>query len=497
MTTSPTLSRTLALLSVCLAALAMPLSFTAPAIAMASIRHALGGSPVALAWATNAFMLGFGASLMAAGTLADRWGRKRLFLLGSALFSLTSLGLTVAPDLLAFNLLRALQGLGAAVAFAAGLAGLAQRFAEAERLQAFSWIGTTFGIGLAFGPMLSGFLIDAAGWRVIFWAPVALTALAFLLAARSWEESSDPAARLDVPGLLGFTASLAMLTTALLCLPDWGWASGRFRLAMLAFLLLSALYVWQALRTARPMLDLRLFRYPRFVGVQTLAAAPAYAFVVLLVLLPVRLVGIEGISPLDAGLDMMWMSLPMLVLPLASARLSRRVPAAMLSAGGLLLCALGLCLLGNTVHIDGNGTAQLAMMLIGIGISFPWGVMDGLAVSVVPVERAGMAAGIFSTTRVAGEGVALAVVGAALAGLIHARLPDGAGSAAAQLAMGNLAAAASGLPGLSRAALTIAYAQSFQLLVYGLAGMTTLTAFTIYLFLRTRAAAASCAGEPI
>ncbi|MBV8047159.1 MAG: MFS transporter [Paludibacterium sp.] len=485
MSLSDDVSRRLALLSVCLAALAMPLSFTAPAIAMAGIRQELGGGPVALAWATNAFMLGFGASLMAAGTLADRWGRRKLFLLGTALFSLASLGLTLVPSLLAFNLLRALQGLGAAVALSSGLAGLAQRFGEHERLQAFSWIGTAFGIGLAFGPMMSGFLIGAAGWRVIFWAPVALTALAFLLARRVWPESADPSARLDWPGLAGFTASLGTLTTALLCLPDWGWDSRRFHLAMLAFLLLTGLYLWQALRAARPMLDLRLFRYPRFVGVQTLAAAPAYAFVVLLVLLPVRLVGVEGVSPLVAGLDMMWMTLPMLALPLLSARLSRRVPAAVLSAGGLLVCALGLSLLGTTARIDGNGTAGLAMALIGVGISFPWGVMDGLAVSVVPVERAGMAAGIFSTTRVAGEGVALAVVGAVLAALIRAHLPSDAAGAAAQLAMGNLTAASAGLP---PALLTQAYAQAFQTLAFGLAAVTALTALTVYGFLRPSAA---------
>ncbi len=139
----------------------------------------------------------------------------------------------------------------------------------------------------------------------------------------------------------------------------------------------------------------------------------------LLVLLPIRFVGIEGLGSAQAGLSMMALSAPLVVLPLAAGLLAHRVRPAVLCGSGLLAAAAGLVCLATAQ----NAHAALApMLLIGIGISLPWGLMDGLAVSVVPRERAGMATGIFSTTRVAGEGLALAIVGAGLSALTAHRL---------------------------------------------------------------------------
>jgi hypothetical protein len=157
------------------------------------------------------------------------------------------------------------------------------------------------------------------------------------------------------------------------------------------------------------MLDLTLFRYPRFVGVQLLAAAPAYAFVVLLVLLPIRFIGIEGMDEIAAGRLMICLSGPLLILPIVAGQLTRWFAPATICGTGLLVAAGGLVWLSQVPVGEPNAVAA-PMLIIGTGISFPWGLMDGLAVSVIPKERAGMAPGIFNTTRVAGEGVALAIV---------------------------------------------------------------------------------------
>ena len=477
----------LVLLAVCLAAASMPLAFTGPAVGLTAIGRTLGGSPVALNWVTNAFMLAFGSSLMAAGSLADGYGRKRLFLIGLAGFAVFSLALAVAPDIVWFDLLRAAQGAAAAVAFSGGMAALAQDFDGPSRLKAFSFVGTSFGVGLAFGPVAAGAIIGAFGWPAIFLLITGMALLAFSLGALVLRESRDPQSRgLDWPGALSFTAGLALFTFGVLEAPERGWSNPVVAGLLLAGLAIFALFCVIETRVGRPMLDLSLFRYPRFVGVQLLAAAPAYGFVVLLILLPVRFVGVEGMSEVMAGRMMIALSAPLLVLPVIAGFLTRWLTPAVICGTGLLVAATGLIWL-SFVPAGGASLAVLApMAVIGIGISLPWGLMDGLAVSVVPKERAGMATGIFSTTRVAGEGVALAIVSAVLSGLTASHLRDagvGSSNAAQSLVTGNMEAAATALPAIAHGVLIEAYAGAFATLLLVLAAITVLTALVIFLFL--------------
>ena len=488
--------RLLVLAAVCLAALCMPFSFTGPAIAIPAIALDLHGSPLALAWISNAFMLSFGGCLMAAGALADRYGRKRLFLLGLSVFTAAALALACAPSIETLGLLRAVQGLGCALALSSGLAALAQEFDGAARARAFSLIGTAFGAGLAFGPIVAGSLVATSGWRSLF-AVTALVGLAALtLGARTLRESRDPhAAGLDWAGALGFTGALSLLTYGLLQAPHSGWTS----LASCALLggaaLLLAVFVALEKRQPRPMLDLSLFRLPAFAGVQLLAAAPAFSYVVLLVLLPARLIGIEGYSATQAGGMMLALSAPMLVLPMLAGLAAQRLAAAHICGAGLLITSGGLLWLSHCAPGLPATTLLGPLLLIGAGISLPWGLMDGLAVSVVPVERAGMAAGIFNTTRVAGEGIALAIVAALLATFtvtaLHA-LPgvtaQDATLAAPLLAIGELRQAGALLPHANVQELSQAYGVAFRQLLQVLAAISTASALLILIFLRQPAA---------
>src|SRR5471032_3430904 len=156
------------LAAICLAALVLPMSFTGGAVATPFIGQTFDAHPTELAWITNAFMLSFGSLLMAAGTLADLYGRKRLFMCGMALFALVSILLAAVPEIIWLDLLRGVQGVAAAAALASGSAALAQEFEGHARTRAFSMLGTTFGIGLAFGPLVAGVLIEAFNWRAIF-----------------------------------------------------------------------------------------------------------------------------------------------------------------------------------------------------------------------------------------------------------------------------------------------------------------------------------------
>jgi len=208
---------------------------------------------------------------------------------------------------------------------------------------------------------------------------------------------------------------------------------------------------------------------------------------VLIVLLPLRFIGVEGASALDAGLMMLALSAPMLVVPMIAAAMTRWLPAGTLCAIGLLIAAAGLYWL-STVNVGDQWQIIGAMLLTGIGTGLPWGLMDGLAISVIPKERAGMAAGIFNTTRVASEGVALAITAAVLSTLVahHLRgsVPAADLSSIAQgLVMGDIQHASAAVP---VEVLRTAYTAGFNTLLQLLAGFTLLTATVVFLFLGRR-----------
>ncbi|MFT8421778.1 MAG: MFS transporter [Gluconacetobacter sp.] len=482
------------LAAICLAALVLPLSFSGGAVATPAIGQHLGGNPVALNWITNAFMLTFGSSLMAAGTLADRFGRKRLFTVGIGAFTCLSLLVSMAPSVVALDLLRAVQGFAVAAALSGGSAALAQEFEGHARTKAFSALGTTFGVGLAFGPLLAGLLIETIGWRSVFLSSAMVGAMSLIFGLPRMRESRDPhAAQVDWPGTITFTGTLTLFTFAVIQGPESGWINPKVIALFLGSIIMLAAFVTIERRVARPMLDLSLFLYPRFVGVQTLPIATCYCYVVLLVLLPLRFIGIEGRSPIDAGLLLLALSAPMLIVPFLAATLTHWFSAGVLSGIGLLIAALGLFLLSRIDPGQGGASMIVPMLVIGCGTGLPWGLMDGLSVSVVPTERAGMATGIFSTTRVAGEGIALAIVTATLAELTRAHLqalglPAGSrlGDVAQSLANGDVGAASHLLPGVGRAVFVKSYTASFQNLIYFLISITIAFAIAVFVFLRQK-----------
>lgn len=495
MNTDPEKGSILILSAVCLAAVLLPMSFSGGAVATPAIGRDLGGSPVALNWITNAFMLTFGGFQMAAGALADEFGRKKLFTVGVALFAAISLALSFAPSVLVLDLLRAAQGLAAAATLAGGASSLAQEFDGHARTRAFSILGTTFGTGLAFGPLLAGFLTETFGWRSVFVSVAIIAVLALVFGAPRMRESRDPdATGLDWLGTITFTGSLSLFTFGVIQAPASGWASPLVIVLLVGAAIVLAAFIVVETRIARPMLDLSLFRYPRFVGVQVLPIATCYCYIVLLILLPLRFIGIEGHSEIDAGLLMLALSAPMLVVPSLAATLTRWVSAGVISGVGLLIAAAGLMLLSE-VELGASGHALvIPMLLIGLGTSMPWGLMDGLSVSIVPKERAGMATGIFNTTRVAGEGVALAIVSAILAALSQATLrgllPNAGTTMSARItataeriSTGDLGHAATLLPEIGRSVLSQSYADAFRDLLYILTAITIIAAVAVVGFL--------------
>lgn len=482
----------------CLTAVVIPLSIAAPAVAVPYINHALGGTAMELSWIINAYILTYGSATLAAGSLADSYGRKRVWLWGMLLFAVVTAAIPLMPSVFWIDILRLIQGLGAAAGFAGAMAALTQEFSGHARTRVFSFIGTTFGVGAAFGPFLAGLLIDTLGWKWVFFLPAAVALIAVCLITLVARETRDPEAQgLDWWGAISFTLGLALLTYGVILAPEQGWGSVSVLACLLAALMLLAVFVWVERGQAKPMLDLSLFAHGRFLGVQVLALAPAYAYIVLLVILPARFIGVEGYSALQAGQMMVALSAPLLVVPVLAGVLARWVSVGVLSAIGLFIAALGLLALGWTLGDSDMASYRLwAMLLIGIGIGLPWGLMDGLAVSVVPKERAGMATGIFNAVRLAGDGMALALVGAFLSAQLFSGLQYLTESAvvgfvsqsdilaaANRMAMSDLQNALLHWPVSAQKWLLQVYEGAFQGLLFVLAGAAAVTALIVWLLL--------------
>ncbi|RMO88991.1 hypothetical protein ALQ33_00310 [Pseudomonas syringae pv. philadelphi] len=484
------------LFAACLTGILIPLCFTGPAVVLPSIHKALGGSAVELTWVINAYILTYGSAMMAAGSLTDIYGRKRIWLIGLVIFVVATFAIPAASSVLQIDVLRLVQGLGGAAAFAGAMSSLAQTFHGADRTRVFSLLGTTFGIGLAFGPLAAGTLVDSAGWKWSFHATALIGVAGFFLVLFYATDSRDPhATGMDWPGAASFTAALTLFTYGVLLAPEAGWTHPWVLGSIIGSLLLFRVFITVERKVVNPMLDLSLFKSARFVGVQILAASPAFFFVVLIIMLPARFIGIDGLSALETGQMMTALAAPLLIVPLLAAQLARRFTAGVLSGIGLLLVAAGLSWLALALDSSVIRNALLPMALIGIGIGLPWGLMDGMAVSVVEKERAGMATGIFNAVRVSADGIAIAFAGALLATFIQWGLfesvngvaPHIMTEAANRAALGDLHSATGLLPGKADL-LHQHYAGAFRSLLFILSAATVLTAAAVFLLLgRVRA----------
>ena len=413
------------LLALCLAGFAVTLTYTGIGVALPEIARELGAGRVASTWVINAFVLIFGACIMAAGTAADRYGRKRVMVIGVVLYVITSVAAALAWSILVLDIVRGLQGAAAALTMAAAAAAVAHAYQGDAQVKAFALLGTCFGAGFALGPIIVGFTVEYASWRLVFLLGAALGVAVLLLVHLSkMAESKDPEANsLDVPGTLSFMLMLGLFTYGLIEAPERGWSDPLVLLMLLGAALCLMVFIAVEQRQPRPMLDLSLFKHARFVGVQALPIAAGFAFIAPLALMPFRFMGVEGMSEGEAGLALLPLCLPMTVVPLLAGYLARWIAPGTLCASGLMVTAAGLAWLAYIPIGAGAAAFAWPMLLVGAGISLPWGLMDGLAVAVVPKDRAGMAVGIFGTSRLVSEGTAIVVVTAILLGLLQLQLP--------------------------------------------------------------------------
>ncbi|MBF5009676.1 MFS transporter [Burkholderia pseudomultivorans] len=394
------------------------------AVSLPSIARSFHASFADIEWVVSAYMTAFAACLLPAGGLADRFGRKRMLGIGLALFAIASLGCGIAPSAGWLIAARATKGAGAALLLTAALAVIANRFPDGrERARAWAVWGMCMGIATAVAPLVGGAVTQWIGWRWVFLLNLPVCMLLAAGARVAIDESRDPQAkRVDFAGSLLFGAALASAIAALIGAPSHGWLSaatlGRLALAAALFAAFVGAERWQA----RPMIDLALFRQPRFVGAVLAMFGYAACAQVMMTFLPLYLQNAFGMSAIDAGLGMLPFAFAMIAGPSLGAALGARV-----SSGGVLAGGLALIGAGNlaTAALTASGEYRwvaLGMFVTGCGAGIMNGDTQKAIMACVPPNRTGMASGISTTTRFSAIVTAVGVLGAVLAARTHAQL---------------------------------------------------------------------------
>jgi len=462
------------LLAVSVATFMLLLDITVVNTALPAIQEDLGASFTELQWVIDAYTLSLAALVLTAGSLADRLGRRRVFAAGLGIFTVASLAAGLAPDPTFLNIARAVQGIGGAIMFAVSLALVAQEFAPGrERGTAMGIYGATIGVSVAIGPLVGGAIVDSIGWEWVFFLNVPVGIGAIAVTYMKLRESRDPnATRIDWAGLATFSSALFLLVLGLLRGNEEGWGStmivallGGAAALMVTFLAIES-------RVKEPMLPLRLFRKPAFTGVQLAALGVSASMFALFLYITFYLQNYLGHSPLEAGLIYLPFTVINFFVAAAGGALLARLPARVIMSVGLLMTGLGLLLMGGINPGDEWTTLLGGFLVAGAGTGLLNPVIADVAVSVVPKEQSGMAAGINDTFRQVGIAIGIAAWGAIFLGRgadkvteLAAGTPAATGDRPRQLveavSSGNLDAALANVPAGSRGAVGNAAREGF------------------------------------
>lgn len=392
--------------------------------ALPSIHRDLGASLSTLEWTVNAYTLAYAAGIITAAALGDRFGRRRLFAAGLAVFSVASAACALAPSAELLIAFRVLQGIGAAIVMPLSLTILTSAFPPERRGAIIGLWGGIAGLGVAAGPLIGGAISQGLDWHWIFWVNVPIGLVAAVLSVMRLTESYGPATRLDLPAAGLVSGGAIGIVWGLVRASDVGWGSAETLAALgIGVLLLVGFVAWEH-RAEQPMLPLRLFRS------RTFAAANVTGFLMTAALTAAAFLASQyfqfalGFSPLDTGVRFLpWTGTPILVAPLAGL-LSDRIGQRPVMVTGMLLQGVGLAsmaLVANT----GVGYGQLVLPLVvgGIGISMAIAATPTAVISAVAPRDIGKASGANSTFQRFGSVFGVAVTTAVFAANGHLGTP--------------------------------------------------------------------------
>ncbi len=395
---------------------------TVVGIALPAIGRDFNSSLATLQWVVTAYTLTLAGLLLFAGALGDKYGRKRIFLLGVAWFAVASALCGLAPNAPVLIAARAFQGIGAALLTPGSLAIIEASFRPDDRGRAIgAWSGFG-GVGTAIGPFLGGWLIQAVSWRLIFFINLPLAAIVTAVAWRHVPESRDPDAtgKVDVTGGALVTLGLIGLTYGLIEGPNRGWSSPAPLVALIGgAALLAAFLVWER-RIAAPMLTLSLFRSVQFDAANVVTFVVYAALGGALFLLPIQLQEVSHYTALEAGISLLPVTVIMLTLSARSGALAARIGPRLQMSVGPIVIAIGLALF-TRIDYAGNYVTQVlpAVLVFGLGLAINVAPLTATVLAAASARHAGMASAVNNDVARAGALIAVAVLPAA-AGLTGA-----------------------------------------------------------------------------
>jgi DHA2 family methylenomycin A resistance protein-like MFS transporter len=413
MPTVLTRSRGAVLLTMCAGMFLVQLDVTVVNVALPTMGTELGAALPELQWVVDGYAVVLASLLLCGGAVGDVLGHRRVVLAGFTVFGLASVGCALAfsgPVLIGF---RVLQGLGAALLLPGTLAVITSAYPDRrERARALGiWAGVS-ALALSAGPVLGGVLVDAVGWRALFWVNVPLAALAVLASRRLVpDERPAPGRRIDVPGAAAGALTLAAAVFAVIEIGAGAEPATVLPASLLA-VLAGVVFVRIERRSPDPMLPLSLLRSRQFSGANLVAGAMNFAGLGTVLVSTLYLQGVLGADPLGGGLRLLPLFLPLSLLAPVTGRLTARFGPRPLMIAGLGVGALGLAALLLVRPGSGYGTFVFSLLGLGTGMGLLTAAVVAAAVGAAPDDRAGVASGVNNASRQAFGALGVAVFGA-------------------------------------------------------------------------------------
>ncbi|MDA2987961.1 MAG: MFS transporter [Actinomycetota bacterium] len=421
----------LAILSFALALIS--LDNTIVNVALPSLQEELGATTAQLQWIVDAYSVLFAGTLLFAGSLGDRFGRKRILLIGLVIFGLGSLAAGASPDANVLIACRAIMGIGGAFIMPSTLSILVQTFTvPTERAQAIGIWAAVAGVGVAIGPIAGGALLEHFSWHAVFLVNPPLVLIVLILALRFIPESLDETKpMLDLRGAALVSLGLIALVTFIVELPDGGLTAFTITSGAAAAILLAA-FVWWEKRAPRPLLPMSLFADRVFTVAVVMVGLVYFALMGALFFLPQFLQLVQGLSPLQSGIGMLPGAGGLLVASLLSPRIAERFGARRTVVTGVVAVAAGLMLMSFVQPMTSYPYVGLALGVTGIGMGLTLPQATNAVLSRVPRERSGMGAAVNDAVTELGGSFGVAVLGGVLAYFYRNRIDTVIADAGAQ-----------------------------------------------------------------
>ena len=402
------------LFAMCFALFMIMLDNTVVNVALPSIQRELNPKPENLEWIVNAYVLSFAVLILLGGKLGDRFGRKRLFIVGLAIFTVTSAWCALSTTDGGLISARAAQGVGGAIMNPLSLSILVASFPRRQLPMAIGvWAGIS-GLGLAIGPVLGGYLVEHFSWSSVFWINVPIGVVAAIVTFFAVDESHDPHTKsLDLPGVALVTGALFLLTYGLIQTNSHSWGS-TYIIALLAgaVVLLAVFVTWES-RVDDPMVPLAFFRQRVFTISSAVVTLVGLALFGVIFFITLYFQNVKGYSAIGAGVRSLPMTMMILfVAPIAGRLNGTKISPRALMTGGMLLASAGLLGLSQLEATSSYAHVWPFYILMGVGMAMTMPAVSTAGMGAVDPTKAGIASGVINASRQVGGALGIATLGA-------------------------------------------------------------------------------------